>query len=74
MSMQPPETTSSVVEQEWARSLRSGPPKWTLGNPRNYIPGEFYGMSGEETRQLRSMRRGTGSSESFNRMCNDCAV
>jgi hypothetical protein len=37
--MQPSETTpsESVLEQEWARSLRSGPPKWKRGSPRNYI-------------------------------------
>lgn len=37
MNMQPSKNTSSVLEQEWARSLRSRPPKWTRGNPRNYI-------------------------------------
>ncbi|KAI0304071.1 hypothetical protein BC826DRAFT_210458 [Russula brevipes] len=35
--MQPSETTSSVLEQEWARSLRSGPPNWKRGSARNDI-------------------------------------
>ncbi|KAI0280321.1 immunomodulatory protein FIP-Fve, partial [Russula brevipes] len=35
--MQSSETTSSVLEQEWTRSLRNGPPKWKRGSPRNYI-------------------------------------
>jgi len=37
VNMQSSETTSSVLEQEWTRSLRSGPPKWKRGSPRNYI-------------------------------------
>lgn len=35
--MQPSRTTSLDLEQEWTRSLRSGPPKWTRGNPSSYI-------------------------------------
>jgi len=37
VNMQPSRTTSLVLEQEWTRSLRSGPPEWTRGNPSNYI-------------------------------------
>ena len=39
VNMQPSKPTSSVLGQYWARSLRSGPPKWIRGNPRNYIDG-----------------------------------
>ena len=35
--MQPSQTTQSVLEQDWARSLRDGTPKWTRGNPSSYI-------------------------------------